>query len=171
MGVARALATAPSLIVLDEPTSSLDVSMQANIITLLMRLQKQLDLAYLFITHDLSLMRNVADRVAIMYLGRIQEVAVAERFFASSRHPYTRMLLSAIPVVSEAEARAKPPKSESRGEIGSPINPPAGCRFHPRCSLCFDRCLAEEPKMHLVDGQAHTVRCHLQDHESSSERV
>jgi len=166
VGVARALATSPSLIVLDEPTSSLDVSMQANIITLLARLQKQMNLAYVFITHDLSLMRNVADRVAIMYLGRIQEVAEAERFFANSLHPYTRMLLSAIPVVSEEEAQAKPPKSESRGEIGSPINPPTGCRFHPRCSQCLDRCATEEPRMHEVKGNPHTVRCHLYESES-----
>jgi len=163
VGVARALATSPALIVLDEPTSSLDVSMQANIITLLARLQGQLDLAYLFITHDLSLMRNVADRVAIMYLGRIQEVAEAEQFFTRSLHPYTRMLLSAIPVVSEAEACAKPPKDDARGEIGSPINPPTGCRFHPRCSQCFDRCLTAEPDMHEANGEAHTVRCHLID--------
>lgn len=159
VGVARALAVNPSLVVLDEPTSALDVSMQANIINLLSKLQQDLSLAYLFITHDLSLMRNVASRVAIMYLGKIQEVAPTEQFFTNPLHPYTKMLLSSIPVVTKEDGKAKPPKSSSRGEIASPINPPNGCRFHPRCHQCASRCGKEEPL--LVEAEPeHLVRCY-----------
>jgi len=158
VGVARALAVNPSLVVLDEPTSALDVSMQANIINLLSELQRDLSLAYLFITHDLSLMRNVASRVAIMYLGKIQEVASAEQFFTNPLHPYTKMLLSSIPVVTKEDERAKPPKSSSRGEIASPIDPPGGCRFHPRCHQCASDCTEAEPS--LVEAESgHLVRC------------
>jgi len=159
VGVARALAVNPSLVVLDEPTSALDVSMQANIINLLARLQQDLSLAYLFITHDLSLMRNVASRVAIMYLGKIQEVASTEQFFTNPLHPYTKTLLSSIPVVTKEDEQAKPPKSSSRGEIASPINPPSGCRFHPRCHQCASRCGKEEPPLVEVEPE-HLVRCY-----------
>ena len=159
VGVARALAVNPSLVVLDEPTSALDVSMQANIINLLSRLQQDLSLAYLFITHDLSLMRNVASRVAIMYLGKIQEVASTEQFFTNPLHPYTKMLLSSIPVVTKEDEEAKPPKSSSRGEIASPIDPPSGCRFHPRCHQCAAGCGEKEPP--LVEAEpGHLVRCY-----------
>ena len=160
VAVARSLATSPSLIVLDEPTSALDVSMQANIIKLLLRLQQELSLSYLFITHDLSLMRNVAHRVAILYLGRIQELASAERFFENPLHPYTRMLLSAVPVISDLEAESKPSKTTPRGEIGSPIDPPTGCRFHPRCVECSPVCVEREPEMAEPEA-GHVVRCHL----------
>lgn len=160
VAIARALTTDPSLMVLDEPTSALDVSVQAKIINTLLRLQKEMALSYLFITHDLSLMRNVADRVAIMYLGKIAEIAPTESFFRNPQHPYTKMLLSSIPVVSEEEEAYKPQKIISTGEIPSPVNVPAGCSFNTRCPFVFDRCLAEDPEMIEFDGE-HTVRCHL----------
>jgi peptide/nickel transport system ATP-binding protein len=160
VAVARALATEPSLVVLDEPTSALDVSVQGKVINLLLRLQREFDLTYLFITHDLSLMRNVASRVAIMYLGKICEVAEAEEFFARPQHPYTQMLLSSIPVVSEAEAAAKPAKIISTGEIPSPVDIPSGCSFHTRCPRVMDICYQVDPAM-AATGPAHIARCHL----------
>lgn len=158
VAIARALATSPSLVVLDEPTSALDVSVQAKIINLLMKLQRELSLTYLFITHDLSLMRNMANRVAIMYLGKICEVAPTVEFFQSPYHPYTKMLLSSIPVVSEGEEELKPKKVISRGEIPSPVNVPPGCRFHTRCLEMNERCSKEVPKMVKV-GEGHLVSC------------
>ncbi len=160
VAIARALATDPSFVILDEPTSALDVSIQGKIINLLIRLRQELNLSYLFITHDLSLMRNVASRVAIMYLGKICEVAEAAEFFKNPQHPYTQMLLSSIPVVSEEEERLKPEKIISRGEIPSPVNIPSGCSFHLRCPYKMDICTEVDPEM--VDlGGGHTVRCHL----------
>lgn len=160
VAIARALATAPSLIVLDEPTSALDVSVQAKIINTLLRLQKEMDLSYLFITHDLSLMRNMSDRVAIMYLGRIAEIAPTQSFFQNPQHPYTKMLLSSIPVVSEEEERLKPTQIHSAGEIPSPVNVPTGCSFHTRCPFARDICREKDPEM--VEFEAgHTVRCHF----------
>ncbi|UCC63805.1 MAG: dipeptide ABC transporter ATP-binding protein [Anaerolineae bacterium] len=160
IAIARALATEPSLIILDEPTSALDVSVQGKIINLLLRLQREFNLSYLFITHDLSLMRNVADRVAIMYLGKICEVAEMELFFSRPQHPYTQMLLSSIPVTSEEEEQAKPVKVESTGEIPSPVNVPLGCSFHTRCPYVMDICKQVDPVM--VETEAgHMTRCHL----------
>lgn len=158
--IAQALATEPSLMILDEPTSALDVSIQGKIINLLMRLQREFGLSYLFITHDLSLMRNVASRVAIMYLGKICEVAEAAEFFRTPYHPYTQMLLSSIPVVSEEEEKLKPRKIVSRGEIPSPVNIPSGCSFHLRCPHKIEICPVEDPVMVEVQP-GHTVRCHL----------
>jgi oligopeptide/dipeptide ABC transporter ATP-binding protein len=160
VAIARALATDPSLIVLDEPTSALDVSVQAKIINTLIRLQKEMDLAYLFITHDLSLMRNVADHVAIMYLGKIAEIAPTERFFNSPQHPYTKMLLSSVPVVSEEEEAFKPERIQSQGEIPSPVNVPEGCSFNTRCPFAFDKCFKQDPQMVTIES-GHDVRCHL----------
>ncbi|HCP31771.1 TPA: peptide ABC transporter ATP-binding protein [Candidatus Acetothermia bacterium] len=160
VAVARALATNPSFVVLDEPTSALDVSVQAKIINLLMRLQQRLNLTYLFITHDLSLMRNVATRVAIMYLGKMCEVACTSEFFQNPLHPYTQMLLSSIPVVSDEEEMLKPKKILSRGEIPSPVNVPPGCSFHLRCPEGMELCSQVDPGMVEV-GEEHTVRCHL----------
>ncbi len=160
LAIARALATDPSMIVLDEPTSSLDVSVQAKIINMLLRLQKRRNLAYLFITHDLSLMRNLATRIAIMYLGKIAEIALTETFFSAPRHPYTQMLLSAIPVISEAEEELKPKRVVSRGEIPSPVDVPPGCSFNTRCPFVTDRCFEDDPQMREIESD-HWVRCHL----------
>jgi peptide/nickel transport system ATP-binding protein len=160
VAIARALATDPKLIILDEPTSALDVSIQAKIINMLLKLQKQHNLTYLFITHDLSLMRNIATRVAILYLGKVAEIAKTEDFFRNPEHPYTQMLLSSIPVVSEEEEALKPSRVESRGEIPSPVNLPSGCSFHQRCHAAFGRCDMQDPVMRHI-GKEHHVRCHL----------
>jgi len=160
VAIARALAPNPSLIVLDEPTSALDVSVQAKIINKLMDLQKELNLTYLFITHDLSLMRNVANRIAIMYLGKICEVADAVTFFEKPLHPYTQMLISSVPVVTEEEERLKPKKVVSIGEIPSPVNIPPGCSFHLRCPYKMPICSEVDPEMVEV-ASGHIVRCHL----------
>ena len=162
VAIARALATNPGLVLLDEPTSALDVSVQGKIINLMMRLGDELDLTYLFITHDLSLMRNVASRVAIMYLGKLSEIARTEEFFRSPKHPYTRMLLSSIPVVSPEEETLKPQRIVSTGEIPSPVNIPPGCSFHLRCPERMPICSQVDPDMRSLD-EDRAVRCHLYD--------
>ncbi len=158
--IARAIATSPSFVVLDEPTSALDVSIQAKIIKILMKLQQELKLSYLFITHDLSLMRNVASRVAIMYLGKICEYAPARLFFHNPLHPYTKMLLSSVPVLTDEEEALKPKDVKSTGEVSSAINPPPGCRFHPRCPFATKICKVKEPEFVLTEP-GHYVACHL----------
>lgn len=160
VSIARALACTPEFLIFDEPTSALDVSIQAKIINMLIDLQKQKNLTYLFITHDLSLMRNIADRIVILYLGKVCEIARTVEFFTKPLHPYTQMLLSSIPVVSEEEEKLKPSKIISTGEIPSPVNIPSGCSFHLRCPYKMDICSKEDPVNHEVEPD-HVVRCHL----------
>jgi peptide/nickel transport system ATP-binding protein len=160
VAVGRALATNPSFVVLDEPTSALDVSIQAKIISMLIRFQKEFGLSYLFITHNLSLMRNVAHRVSIMYLGKIREVADTPDFFSEPLHPYTKMLLSAVPVITPEEEKAKPERVESVGEITGAVNIPPGCSFHPRCPFRMDVCTKMDPPL-IEYKKGHFVACHL----------
>ena len=157
IGIARALAVNPRFLVLDEPVSALDVSIQAQIINLLQDLQEQLSLTYFFISHDLRVVKHISQRVAIMYLGKIVELASRDEIYSNPRHPYTRVLLSAIPQV-DAGARAEPIKPA--GEVPSPLNPPTGCSFHPRCPYAKDVCKQVEP--HLTAGYGgHAVACHV----------
>ena len=160
IAIARALATNPSFIALDEPTSALDVSMQAKIINKLIEFQKDLNISYLFITHNLSLVRNVATNVGIMYLGKICEIAASTEFFHNPLHPYTKMLLSSIPVITEEEEKIKPEKVVSKGEIPSPVNVPSGCYFNPRCNDCMEICRQVDPPMIEIES-GHFVKCHL----------
>mgnify|MGYP000249917320 CR=1 FL=1 len=162
VSIARALCCNPKFIILDEPTSSLDVSIQAKIINMLIKLKKEQNLTYMFITHDMGVMRNVSNRVAIMYLGKICEIAPTETFYRNPLHPYTQMLLSSIPVVSEEDETIKPKAVECVGEIPSPVNVPTGCSFHTRCPYKCERCTKEDPVMREVEP-GHTVRCHLID--------
>lgn len=157
IAITRALALNPKLIVLDEPTSALDVSVQANILNLLKDLQKQLKLAYLFISHDLSIIRNMSDRVAVMYLGKIVEIGDANKIFGNMLHPYTKALSSCIPV-PDPEVEVK--EEILPGKIPSPVNPPPGCSLHPRCHISIPKCKEMQPKLINV-GDDHYVACHL----------
>lgn len=162
VGIARAVALNPMFVVLDEPTSALDVSVQARIIDILENIQGEYGLTYLFITHDLSLLRNVADRIGVMYLGRLVEVGDVDAVFESPQHPYSRALLSAISTVNEADERAKPEHLEIEGEIPDPREKPSGCAFRSRCPLAFDACSGDEPPMYRL-GDDHIARCYLHD--------
>lgn len=158
IGIARALAVKPDFIVCDEAVAALDVSIQAQILNLFMRLRKELDLTYLFISHDLGVVEHLSDRVVIMYLGRVVEEADTETVFRRPNHPYTRSLLDSVPRI-ENRKRAF---SVVKGEIPSPINPPPGCHFHPRCPLAMERCRVEVPKLReIAPGQRSA--CHLND--------
>lgn len=157
IGIARALALRPALIVADEPVSSLDVSIQAQILNLLVDLQKQLGVAYLFISHDLRVVQHMSDRVYVMYLGRVVEEAGSRELYRRPQHPYTESLLSAVPIPDPARRSDRVPLS---GDVASPLSPPPGCPFHPRCPRVVERCRTEVPELREV-APGHRSACHL----------
>ena len=157
IGIARALATQPSLIVADEPTSALDVSVQAQILNLLKKLQQDLGLTYLFISHNIGVIRHISDRVAVMYLGKIVEMAEKKILFQSPAHPYTKALLAAVPSLDPKRKRGE---VILEGDVPSPMNPPPACRFHTRCSHVLPKCREEEPDFHQIE-ESRLVSCHL----------
>jgi len=157
IGIARALATKPKLIVSDEPTSALDVSVQAQILNLMKHLQKEFGLTYLFISHNISVIRHISDRIGVMYLGKVVETAEKRALFQAPAHPYTKALLAAVPSLDPKRRREE---VILEGDVPSPIHPPSGCRFHTRCHYVLARCHEEEPFFHQVED-GHWVACHL----------
>ena len=158
IGIARAIALRPKLIICDEPVSALDVSIQSQILNLLLDLQSEFGLAYLFIAHDLAVVKHISDRIAIMYLGQIVETASGDTVYQDPRHPYTQSLISAIPV---PDPTMKKERIILSGDVPSPIAPPSGCHFHPRCPACFEPCAETAPELSETTTE-HSVRCHLE---------
>jgi oligopeptide transport system ATP-binding protein len=157
IGIARALMTNPKLIIADEPVSALDVSIQAQVLNLLEDLQKEFGLTYIFIAHDLGVVRHISDRVGVMYLGRLVELADSDQLYESPKHPYTKALLSAVPI---PDPEYKKESQLLSGDLPNPANPPQGCAFHTRCSACMDICKQKRPEMKEVE-KGHYVACHL----------
>ena len=159
IGIARALSVDPELIICDEAVSALDVSIQAQVLKLLNKLKEERKLTYIFITHDLSVVEYLADRIAVMYLGRIVELTTSEELFANTLHPYTKALLSAIPIADPTKKKKRIPL---QGDVPSPANPPSGCTFHPRCPDCAEQCKTERPILeeYIINGVSHFVSCH-----------
>jgi len=156
IGIARALTVNPKLIIADEPVSALDVSIQAQVLNLLQRLQKEFRLTYLFISHDLSVVEMISDRIGVMYLGTIVETAPKEELYHNPRHPYTKALISAVPIPDPTRIKKR---ITLEGDLPSPLNPPSGCLFHTRCAYCTDKCKSESPPERIFGGE-HTVKCH-----------
>ena len=158
IGLARALSVRPNLIICDEPVSALDVSIQTQVITLLMRLREELGLTYLFIAHDLSVVRYISDRVVVMYLGKLVEITDSDELYDNPLHPYTQALLSAVPIPDPVVDR-KRKRILLTGDVPSPVNPPSGCNFHPRCHMAIDICKEQQPEWRDIGGE-HWVACH-----------
>jgi oligopeptide transport system ATP-binding protein len=161
IGIARALALEPTLLICDEPVSALDVSIQAQVVNLFMELQERLGLTYIFIAHDLSVVRHISDRIAVMYLGRIVEIATRDQLYKEPLHPYTQALMAAVPI-ADPELEAERSQQIIAGEIPSALRPPPGCRFHTRCPRAMDVCTAIDPPMRAKGG-GRAVACHLYD--------
>ncbi|GAB3792741.1 ABC transporter ATP-binding protein [Virgibacillus kimchii] len=168
IGIARALAVDPELIIADEAVSALDVSIQAQVINLLKKLQREFNLTYLFISHDLGVVRHISDRIIVMYLGKIVEIADKKSLFTNPKHPYTKALLSAIPTANTGK---KKERIILRGDVPSPIDPPTGCRFHTRCPFATELCVKETPKLRTTDSMqgGHEAACHYMDEIESGE--
>lgn len=161
IGIARAIALKPKMIVCDEPVSALDVSIQSQVLNLLLDLQEEMQLTYLFIAHDLAVVKHISDRIAVMYLGKIVEFTDADSIYENPKHPYTKSLISAIPI---PDPFVKKERTILEGDVPSPSNPPKGCRFNTRCPEAFDRCRIEEPDLiNISESEEHLVACHLMD--------
>ena len=162
IGIARALLVDPEMIVCDEAVSALDVSIQAQVLNLLMKLKEEHNLTYIFITHNLSVVEYISDRIAVMYLGRIVELSTTDQIFSNTMHPYTEALLSAIPIVDPGNKHSR---IVLEGDVPNPVNPHSGCHFHPRCKKCMEICKQQMPelKKYIINGEEHFCACHLHD--------